>query len=182
MFQLLSVNDLQAPQQWGSHISACFKGKDRKIAAAYFTVIFDAVIKGNPIPYWPALVTSGTYPRFCHIFVAITTQSCVWLKLYLFKFTDLINKYLLISWYVETSIGNYYRCKKLFMSGRKSLGNWWIIKPALSQVSFDNGPNEKLILHFKSALSLDSVLLIERFGKLFSLSEVNFVVFKAQIW
>lgn len=104
-FNCFSVNDLQAPQQWGSHISACFKGKDRKIAAAYFTVIFDAVIKGNPIPYWPALVTSGTYPRFCHIFVAITTQSCVWLKLYLFKFTDLINKYLLISWYVETSIG-----------------------------------------------------------------------------
>ena len=95
-FNWFSVNDLQAPQQWGSHISACFKGNDRKIAAAYFTVIFDAVIKGNPIPYCPAFVTSGTDPRFCHIFVVITTQSCVWLKLYLFELiTDFQNKYLL---------------------------------------------------------------------------------------
>lgn len=100
-FNWFSVNDLQAPQHWGSHVSAY----DRKIAAAYFTVIFEAVIKGNPIPYWPALVTSGTHPRFCPIFVAITTQSRVWLKLYLLGFTVLLNKYLFISWYVKKSIG-----------------------------------------------------------------------------
>lgn len=61
MYQLIFCQDLRAPEQRGSHISACFR--DRKIEA-YFTVIFDAVIGGNPIPYGSALVTSGTDPRF----------------------------------------------------------------------------------------------------------------------
>ena len=65
---------------------------------AYFTVIFDAfILRGNPIPFGAALVTSGTDPRISPHFFEITTQSCVCLKIYLLKFSDLINKYLLIS-------------------------------------------------------------------------------------
>ena len=63
------------------------------------------------------------------------------------------------------------------------MGNQWIIlKYALSQVSFDNGPNEKTDTIIEAgALRFDSVLLIVRVGNFFSLSSVNFVFFKAQI-
>ena len=53
----------------------------------------------------------------------------------------------------------------------------------MSQVSFDNGPDEKTDTIIEAgALRLDSVLLLNRACWTFSLSSVNFVFSKAQIW